>query len=92
MFQKHCSNCHRVQDLGHVVGPDIVAYSGKPVQSLLIAMLDPNQAVDPRYQSYVVLRNDGRSVTGLIAEETGSEPHAAGTGRKTRIRAAFRSR
>ena len=72
LFQKHCSNCHRLQDTGHVVGPDISAYSGKPAQSLLIAMLNPNQAVDPRYQSYVVLRNDGRSVTGLIAEESAS--------------------
>jgi len=72
VFQKHCSVCHRVQDLGHLVGPDIVGYSGKPVQSLLIAMLDPNQAVDPRYQAYVVVLNSGRSVTGLIAEETAS--------------------
>ncbi len=72
VFQKHCSVCHRIQDLGHVVGPDIVGYSGKPVQSLLIAMLDPNQAVDPRYQAYVVVLNSGRSVTGLIAEETAS--------------------
>lgn len=72
VFQKHCANCHRLQDLGHVVGPDITSYSGKPVQSLLIAMLDPNQAIDPRYQSYVVLLNDGRSVTGIIAEEAGA--------------------
>lgn len=72
LFQKHCSNCHRVQDLGHVVGPDIAGYGSKPMQSLLIAMLDPNQAVDPRYQSYVVVLNDGRIVTGLIAEETAS--------------------
>ncbi|MEJ7591549.1 MAG: hypothetical protein WKF77_08365 [Planctomycetaceae bacterium] len=55
-----------------MVGPDIAAYGGKPVQSLLIAMLDPNQAVDPRYQSYVAVLKDGRSVTGLIAEETAS--------------------
>ncbi len=72
VFQKHCANCHRLQDIGHVVGPDIANYSGKPAQSLLIAMLAPNQAVDPRYQSYVVVLNDGRSVTGLIAEETAS--------------------
>jgi len=72
LFQKHCSNCHRLQDTGHIVGPDIVGYSGKPAQSLLIAMLNPNQAVDPRYQSYVVVLNDGRSVTGLIAEESAS--------------------
>ncbi len=72
MFQKHCSNCHRLQDVGHVVGPDILAYGGKPVQSLLISMLDPNQAIDPRYQGYVVVLHDGRSLTGLIAEEASS--------------------
>lgn len=72
VFKKHCANCHRLQETGHVVGPDLAAYAGKPVQSLLIAMLDPNQAVDPRYQSYVVVLKDGRSVTGLVAEETGS--------------------
>ncbi|MCA9010143.1 MAG: c-type cytochrome, partial [Planctomycetaceae bacterium] len=72
VFQKHCSVCHRIQNLGHAVGPDISTYSGKPVQSLLIAMLDPNQAVDPRYQAYVAVLNSGRSVTGLIAEETAS--------------------
>ena len=72
VFQKHCSGCHRVQDLGHVVGPDIANYAGKPVQSLLIAMLDPNQAIDPRYQAYVAVLNDGRSVTGIIAEEAAS--------------------
>ena len=72
VFQKHCSNCHRLQETGHSVGPEIAAYSGKPVQALLIAMLDPNQAIDPRYQSYVAVLNDGRSLTGLIAEEAAS--------------------
>ena len=71
-FQKHCSTCHRLQDVGHIVGPDIAAYSGKPLQSLLIAMFDPNQAVDPRYQAFAVALNDGRSVTGLIEEENAS--------------------
>ncbi|MFO1003392.1 MAG: c-type cytochrome, partial [Planctomycetaceae bacterium] len=72
VFQKHCSNCHRLQETGHSVGPEIAGYSGKPVQALLISMLDPNQAIDPRYQAYVAVLNDGRSLTGLIAEEAAS--------------------
>lgn len=72
VFQKHCANCHRLQETGHHVGPEIAAYSGKPVQALLIAMLDPNLAIDPRYQAYVAVLHDGRSVTGLIAEEAAS--------------------
>lgn len=71
-FEKHCSSCHRLQDIGHIVGPNIAGYSGKPLQSLLIAMFDPNHAVDPRYQAYAVVLKDGRSLSGLIAEENAS--------------------
>lgn len=70
VFQKHCSTCHRVQDIGHVVGPDLLSYSSKPAQALLIAVFDPNQAVEPRYQSYSVATTDGRTVTGQVAEES----------------------
>ena len=70
IFQKHCTACHRVQDTGHVVGPDIVSYSSKPPQALLIAMFDPNQAVEPRFQSYGISLQDGRTVIGQIIEES----------------------
>lgn len=70
VFRKHCSNCHRLQDIGHAVGPDLANYAGKPVSALIVAMMDPGQAVDPRYQAYIAVLNDGRALTGLITEET----------------------
>lgn len=70
VFRKQCSNCHRLQELGHVVGPDLANYAGKPASAMVVAMMDPGQAVDPRYQSYIAVLNDGRSLTGLVAEET----------------------
>ncbi len=70
LFQKHCTACHRIQEQGHVVGPDLVSYSSKPAQALLIAVFDPSQAIEPRYQSYSVSLQDGRTSTGQIAEET----------------------
>lgn len=70
LFQKHCSVCHRVHDVGHVVGPDLLPYSGKPAQALLIALFDPNQAVEPRYQTYAVSFDDGRTASGLVIDET----------------------
>ena len=70
VFQKHCTACHRVHDTGNLVGPDIVSYSSKSVQALLIAVFDPNQAVEPRYQSYSVSLQDGRTAIGQISEES----------------------
>lgn len=72
LFVKHCAACHRLQDAGHQVGPDIAGYAVKPAQSLLLAVLDPNQALDPRYQSWVIVLDDGRTITGIIAEEAAS--------------------
>jgi putative membrane-bound dehydrogenase-like protein len=69
-FRKHCANCHRLQDTGYAVGPDIANYAAKSPLALITAVLDPNQAVDPRYQSAGVVLLDGRTLTGLINAET----------------------
>jgi putative membrane-bound dehydrogenase-like protein len=70
-FRKHCATCHRLEDAGHDVGPDLrSAVRGKPGDYLLIAILDPSREVDPRYLNYVVTTKQGQTVTGLIASET----------------------
>ena len=70
IFRKHCSACHKIRDIGNEVGPDITAWGARPVEALLQAVLDPNLAVDPRYQGYAILLTDGRSLNGLIRDET----------------------
>jgi putative heme-binding domain-containing protein len=70
VFKKHCANCHRLEGIGNSVGPDIANYAGKPPLALITAVLDPNQAVDPRYQAYSVILQDGRNLAGLIASES----------------------
>jgi putative heme-binding domain-containing protein len=37
---------------------------------MLIAMLDPNSAVESKYTYYTVDTRDGRNLTGIITEET----------------------
>ncbi|MFM7056067.1 MAG: HEAT repeat domain-containing protein [Planctomycetota bacterium] len=69
-FRKHCANCHRLQNIGAAVGPDIANYAAKSPLALITAVLDPNQAVDPRYQGAAVVLHDGRTLTGLITAET----------------------
>jgi putative heme-binding domain-containing protein len=50
----------------HAVGPDLAPYAVKPPQALLIAVIDPNQAVDNRYVSYSVATTDGRILSGIL--------------------------
>ena len=70
IFTKQCAACHRVGDVGVQVGPDISDSRVQTPDKLLTSILDPNRAIDNNYFRFVVLTNDGRTIDGLIAEET----------------------
>ncbi len=72
MFEKTCTVCHRLNDVGHAVGPELVALTDKSPQALLVAILDPNRAVEQKYVVYTAVTNQGRQYTGVLAAETGS--------------------
>src|SRR5262249_34606497 len=57
---------------GQDVGPDLAALRDKSGEALLIAVLDPNQAVEARYISYLARLKNGLTYSGLLASETGN--------------------
>jgi putative heme-binding domain-containing protein len=72
-FKKVCAVCHRLENEGIEVGPDLNSVlANKTIDTLLIDILDPSREVDPRYIEYVVTTTDGRVLTGMIAAETAS--------------------
>jgi len=70
VFRKHCASCHRLEDQGFSIGPDLLALTSRSKDWLLTAILDPNRDVDARYIGWTAILADGRAVTGLIGEET----------------------
>ena len=72
VFRQQCSACHLLDGEGNAVGPDLTALGDKSPASLLVAILDPNRAVEDKYLGYTVLTHDGRQITGLLASETAS--------------------
>jgi putative membrane-bound dehydrogenase-like protein len=73
VFKKNCATCHRLEDEGFEVGPDLLsALRNKSREQLLIDLLDPSREVDPRYLNYIVTTKKGQTLTGLIAAETAS--------------------
>jgi putative membrane-bound dehydrogenase-like protein len=70
VFAKRCAVCHRLEGVGHEVGPDLAGVATKSPEALLIAILDPNQAVDQRYVHYVAATKDGRVHHGILASES----------------------
>lgn len=79
VFEKRCSSCHRLQDLGRDLGADLAALRDRSNSALLTAILDPNRAVEAKFVSYTVVTKDGLQFTGMLRAETGASLTLAGT-------------
>ncbi|HEV3006938.1 MAG TPA: PVC-type heme-binding CxxCH protein [Pirellulales bacterium] len=69
-FKKVCAACHKVEGLGHEIGPNLATIKNRGAESLLVNMLDPSREVNPQFVNYVLVTDDGRMMTGLVASET----------------------
>ncbi len=70
IFQKICANCHRIFDAGGKIGPDITGSQRTNLDYLLQTLIDPSAAVNKDYQMQVLQTIDGRTITGLVVEES----------------------
>ena len=70
VFSKTCSQCHRLGDIGHSVGPNLAMIASKPPAFVLQEVLDPNKNVDARYTAYVAVTKSGTTRTGILSSES----------------------
>jgi putative heme-binding domain-containing protein len=70
VFQKNCLVCHKVGTRGSSVGPDLTTAGDKDKAALLAHILDPNQYLLPNFETYVVVDQSGRTLTGMIAAQS----------------------
>ncbi|MGE5191410.1 MAG: c-type cytochrome [Deltaproteobacteria bacterium] len=69
-FQKVCAACHRLDNVGTEIGPNLATLQNRGAEAILLNVLDPNREVNPQYVNYVLVTTEGKSITGLIAAET----------------------
>jgi putative heme-binding domain-containing protein len=70
VVERECMTCHRLGDKGYEVGPNLLTIKHRTAEEILTHVLDPNREVPPGFLEYVVALDDGRILTGVIAEET----------------------
>ncbi len=68
VYNDTCAVCHRFRGQGHPVGPALETVIGRENQSLLTDILNPNRAVAPQYQVYVV-KTASQELSGIVATE-----------------------
>jgi putative membrane-bound dehydrogenase-like protein len=71
VFATICITCHKHGSLGVDVGPPLSDVKVKPPEGLLSDILDPNRMFEARWSAYTVETKDGRTLSGLIQNETG---------------------
>ena len=70
VFKKVCAACHRLQGVGHQLAPNLAAMRNRGDAAIVSNVMNPNQEVNPQFLNYTVITADGRTLTGIIAEET----------------------
>ncbi len=71
VFRKNCSVCHRLENQGEKVGPELDGIGQRGADRLLEDILDPNRTVDKNFRATVVVTQTGRVLTGLATGEEG---------------------
>lgn len=68
-----CSSCHSVGYYGGKIGPDLTRINRiRTVEDLLQAIVYPSSSFVRSYESYLAVTDDGRAISGLIADENAS--------------------
>jgi putative membrane-bound dehydrogenase-like protein len=69
-FEARCSICHKMDDVGNEVGPDLTSLTDKSLNSLLAAIIDPNRSIEDKFAQYTITDKNGKSLAGIIARES----------------------
>ncbi|WP_105352445.1 MULTISPECIES: PVC-type heme-binding CxxCH protein [Pirellulaceae] len=70
VFTKQCTACHQLNGEGHPLGPNLAAMKNRGAEAILVNILNPNAEVNPQYMNYICLTSDGRTISGVITNET----------------------
>jgi putative heme-binding domain-containing protein len=69
-FRKLCAQCHTIYGEGQAVGPDLTSNGRGTFDQLLASVLDPSLVIGPSYRTTTVVTEGGRSLTGLVVEDS----------------------
>jgi putative heme-binding domain-containing protein len=70
VFAQLCGQCHKIHGEGQEVGPDITVNGRASYEQLLSNVFDPSLVIGEAYQARIVRTEDGRVITGLLAEDS----------------------
>jgi putative heme-binding domain-containing protein len=65
-----CINCHRMNEIGGAIGPDLAQWDPKlSPADILSEMLEPSKRINEKFQAWVVVTDEGKQYIGRILSE-----------------------
>ncbi len=69
VFRRACTACHRLDQEGVAVGPDLFDIRNQTKDAILLHIVIPEHEIAPNFAQYVCETRDGRTVSGLLAAD-----------------------
>ncbi|MEA3208127.1 MAG: hypothetical protein QOE70_1184 [Chthoniobacter sp.] len=69
LFAATCAGCHSLHGLGGQIGPDLTKLKRDDLDTLLVAIVNPNAEIREGYENVFVTMNDGRVINGFLVEQ-----------------------
>ena len=70
VFKTICSSCHRLDQEGYNVGPDLLGMRNQPKESILLHIVVPDYEIIAAFAASNVELKDGRTLAGIIISDT----------------------
>ena len=70
VFAQVCISCHKLDDVGLELGPDLRSVREHDAEKLLNSILDPSASIEPGFMAYHCTLKNGEQLYGVIATET----------------------
>ncbi|MGI8603714.1 MAG: PVC-type heme-binding CxxCH protein [Verrucomicrobiales bacterium] len=72
VFALRCATCHRLDQQGVAVGPDLFDIRNQPKETILLHLIVPDREIYTGFGTFNVTTRDGRTLSGIISSESSS--------------------
>jgi putative heme-binding domain-containing protein len=70
VFDRVCAKCHKLNSVGHDVGPDLATIRNRPPELILPDIIMPNKSIAQGYESYVVETRSSGIIEGVLGPQS----------------------
>jgi putative heme-binding domain-containing protein len=71
LFEQACAVCHRIENVGALVGPQLDGLRSRGMDRVIEDILAPNRNVDPAFKISLFKMESGKVYTGIFRREEG---------------------